>query len=163
MSFFESVFKKFYESDVNYLVVGGVAVNLHGYLRFTGDLDILVLIESKNLDKLDQAMKELGYTERLSISIKDLEDEAKVTRWMGEKNLKAFTFLPPSENPLQIDIVIEGSLNFLKLAKNKEIKEIGGVPIPIVSIDDLIIMKKHAGRDKDRLDVEALLELKFSE
>lgn len=145
------------------LVVGGVAVNLHGYLRFTGDLDILVLIELSNLEKVERAMKALGYVERLPISLRTLQNSEQVAQWVEEKNLRAFTFMPPNENPLQIDIIIEESLEFYDYMKNKVDKEISGVLIPVVSIDDLITMKKKAGRDKDLFDIEALLELKLSE
>lgn len=51
MKVFEKVFRELNRTKVKYLVVGGVAVNLYGYLRFTGDLDVLLLLEEKNLKK----------------------------------------------------------------------------------------------------------------
>lgn len=53
MKVFEKVFRELNRTKVKYLVVGGVAVNLYGYLRFTGDLDVLLLLEEKNLKKMN--------------------------------------------------------------------------------------------------------------
>lgn len=51
MNIFQKVFTVFNKEKIKYLVAGGVAVNLHGYMRFTGDIDILVLLEENNLKK----------------------------------------------------------------------------------------------------------------
>ena len=88
MNIFERVFRELNKEKIKYLVVGGVAVNLHGYARFTGDLDILVLLEEKNLIKLDRAMKNMGYMERLPISLRLLQDQKQVRKWLKEKNLQ---------------------------------------------------------------------------
>ena len=105
-------------------------------------------------------MRELGYSERLPVSVMDLSDKKKVKKWLEEKNLRAFTFNPPINNPLQIDIIIEESLNFEKMAKNKVTKKIENVGIPLIAIDDLVEMKKRAGRHQDAEDIKALLDIK---
>ncbi len=160
MNLFERVFRELNKAKVKYLVVGGVAVNLHGYVRFTGDLDILLLLEEKNLKKMDMVMKKLKYIERLPVSIMDLSDSKKVKTWLQEKNMTAFTFVPERDNPLQIDILVEKSLKFEKMSRDKVIKRISNVAIPVIAIDKLIIMKKEAGRDQDITDLEALLNIK---
>lgn len=161
MNVFQRIFQALNEHKVKYLVVGGVAVNLYGYLRFTGDLDILILLDEKNLQKIDAVMKKLGYTERLPVSVMELKNEKQVRQWLKEKNLKAFSFFPPNHMPLQIDILVEASLKFKSYASKKTSKHLGDIAIPVVSIEDLIKMKKKANRDKDRLDLEALLQLKL--
>ncbi len=95
MNIFEKIFKNLNTAKIKYLVVGGVAVNLHGYVRFTGDLDLLVLLEEKNLEKISKVMKKLGYSERLPVSVMSLKDEKQVNEWLEKKNMKAFTFNPP--------------------------------------------------------------------
>lgn len=160
MNIFETVFKALNKGKVEYLVVGGVAANLHGYVRFTGDLDLLILLEEKNLAKMQKVMNQLGYAERLSISIMALKNKQQVKQWLEEKNMKAFSFVPPNNNPLQIDIIIEGSLRFEKIRKNHITKKISGVSIPVISIEDLIKMKKKANRPQDLMDLEALIQLK---
>jgi len=153
---FENIFSELNKAKVKYLVVGGVAVNLHGFPRFTGDLDILLLLEEKNLKKIDKAMRKLRYSERLPISVMDLEDRGKVAKWMQEKNFKAFTFNPPYGHLVQIDIVIKESLKFERFFERKLVKMYGGVRIPVISFDDLVKMKKKTGREKDEKDLEVL-------
>ncbi len=162
MNIFEQVFKALNKHKVDYMVVGGVAVNLHGFLRFTGDLDLLLLLDEKNLEKMNTVMKELKYSERLPVSIMSLKDHAQVKKWLKEKNMKAFTFNPPYENPLQVDIVIEESLKFEKMKMGKITKKVEGVSIPLVSIDQLIRMKRKANRAQDLIDLKALVKLKTS-
>ena len=160
MNIFEQIFRELNKIKVQYLVVGGVAVNLHGFGRFTADLDLLILLEEENLKKIQKVMKLMGYSERLPISVMELSDHKKVKAWQSKKNLKAYTFNPPRTGLLQVDIVIDESLKFKKLAEHKVVKYIHKIRIPVVSIQDLILMKKKANRTQDTEDVKALLELK---
>ena len=156
MNLFEHIFRELNRAQVKYLVVGGVAVNLYGYTRFTGDLDILVLLNESNLSKLEGVMKKLGYSERLPVSIMDLGDKNQVKKWLKEKNMKAYTFNPPKNNLLQIDVIIEESLKFESYYKRRKTKSMQRIKIPVVSLDDIIQMKKRAKRDKDVLDLKVL-------
>lgn len=160
MNIFERVFQALNEAKVKYLVVGGVAVNLHGYARFTGDLDLVLLLEENNLVQMKSVMDKLGYKERLPISVLSLSNETHVQEWLDEKNMKAFSFMPAKDNPLQIDIIIEESLQFDQLRKNQIMKRISDVSIPVISMPDLVQMKKKANRAQDLMDLEALIQLK---
>ncbi len=160
MNYFESVFKELNKEHIKYVVVGGVAVNLHGYLRFTGDLDLLLLLEDENLKKMGKLMKKLGYSERLPVSVLSLSDKKQVKQWLEEKNMKAYSFTPPKNNPLQIDIIMEESLKYDKIFANKVNKRIDDTVIPVISIEDLIKMKRRANRQQDLVDLEALINLK---
>ena len=48
---YEEILKRLQDEEFEYLVVGGLAVNLHGYSRITNDLDILILLNEENIDK----------------------------------------------------------------------------------------------------------------
>jgi len=78
-------------------VSGGIAVNLHGDNRLTGDLDVLVSVSDKNLQKLVSILDELGLISRLPLALVDLARAAARASWGKEKNLKV-TFL--SSSPL---------------------------------------------------------------
>jgi predicted nucleotidyltransferase len=158
----EKIFKQLNRAGVEYIVIGGVAVIVYGYLRATGDLDLILKLDQENLKKMSKIMKNMGYVERQPIHLEDLLDEANVRKLMREKNFKAFTFLPSGENPILIDIVMEESLNFQKISEKSVVKSYGGVSIPVVSMDDLIIMKKKAARPQDERDIEEL-EVVFKE
>lgn len=160
MNLFKKIFRALNKAKIKYLVVGGVAVNLHGYIRFTGDLDVLLLLEDQNLKKMDKVMKKLKYSERLPVSILELKDHKQVKKWLKGKGMQAFSFNPPKDNPLQLDIVIEESLKFDKIFPKRIIKRISNVSIPVISIQDLIKMKKKTNRRQDLIDIENLIKLK---
>lgn len=160
MNLYKKIFTKLKEADIQYLIVGGVAVNLYGYSRFTGDIDIILALNKENLARLDNLMHETGYTERLPITIKELANQEQLKHFIKEKNLKAFTYISGDQPQLDIDVIVNESIDFEKYVKNQTFVEIWGIKLPVVSMDDLIKMKKSAGRDKDLLDIEALLNLK---
>lgn len=160
MNLYKEIFQKLATADIQYLIVGGVAVNLYGYDRFTGDIDIIMALNEKNLEKLNKLMHKLGYTERQPINIKDLSNEKKLNKIMKEKGMKAFTFISKDKPNLDIDIVVQESLDFNKYDKRKNIVDIWDIKLPVIHIDDLIKMKKSAKRDKDLMDIKELLNLK---
>jgi hypothetical protein len=160
MNLYKKVFKNLEEAKIKYLIVGGVAVNLYGYSRFTGDIDILLALSSANLKKMDGLMHKLGYVERIPVSVKDLGDKKKLEEFMNKKGLKAYTYISSNEPQLDIDIIVKESMDFDQFEKRKTIVKVWDLELPVVNIDDLIKMKKKARRDKDNLDVNALLKLK---
>lgn len=160
MNLYKKIFTELSEADVNYLIVGGVAVNLHGYTRFTGDIDILITLDEANLKKLDNLMSKLGYVERLPIKIHELRDKNKVKQYLHDKGMRAFTYIAGPESRLDLDILVEESLEFDTYFKNKCEIEVWDLILPVVSIDDLIGMKRMAGRDQDLIDLKMLMELK---
>lgn len=101
-------------------------------------------------------MKKMKYTERLPVSIMDLRNQKQTMQWLKEKNMKAYTFNPPKNNLLQIDIIIEDSFKFSAFNKKKNIKKMGALKIPVVSIKDIIKMKKKTiqkiGFDQETLE-----------
>lgn len=160
MNLYQKIFKAFKRKKIDYLLVGGVAVNLYGYPRFTGDIDILLSLTLKNLEKVDELMSELGYTKRLPIMLKELGERKKLEKFIEEKNLKAYTFVSKGNPPLDIDIITQESIDFNDYKKKRTLIEVWGLQLPVVAMDDLIKMKKVANREKDLLDIEALLKLK---
>lgn len=160
MQSYESVFRAFSESGIRYLIVGGVAVNLHGYPRFTNDIDILLALDGENLAKMATVMKELGYEQRLPVSLEELGDERQVKAWIKEKGLTAYSFIHAKEPQFNVDVLVAESMDFEKFTEQKMHAQVWGIDVPVVSIGDLIAMKQHSGREKDIQDVVALLELK---
>ncbi|MEK7673130.1 MAG: hypothetical protein AAB373_04560 [Patescibacteria group bacterium] len=157
---YKEIFGALTNADVEYLIVGGVAVNLYGYKRFTGDVDIMLSLEEKNLRKMEALMKSLGYIQRLPVELLDMNDVKKVKNWLKTKGMTAYTFISDKGMRLDIDILVGKSLDFKKFYKKCTKIEVWDMIVPVVSIDDLIEMKREAGRDKDLLDLKELLELK---
>lgn len=157
--YFQPVLQQLDKYDVQYSIVGGVAVNLHGILRFTADLDLVVELSIENLKKFLAAMKDAGYVPRLPVAPEDLLSEEKRREWMTEKNLKAFTFWNPKTTLEHVDMLLSQSENS-GIYQRSIRRQAGGIHISFASIDDLIKMKQIAGRDKDQLDIADLNKLK---
>jgi predicted nucleotidyltransferase component of viral defense system len=160
MNQYGHIFQALNEADVTYIVVGGVAMNLLGYPRFTGDIDILLALDENNLRRMRTLMQKMGYEKRLPIEIDELGDEKKALTLMKEKNLLAYTFTNEREPQYNIDVIVGESIRFEQYNRHRVIVDVWNIPIPVVSIDDLIGMKKAANRKKDADDIAALLELK---
>ena len=154
------IFQAFANADIRYLVVGGVAVNLHGYSRFTGDLDILLALDEENLEKVTTTMRDLGYAERLPVELKSLAKEDQVQKWLREKGMTAYTFISNEFPQFSLDVLASCSLRFEEFDGRKDVKRSWGTTIPVISIDDLVGMKREANRQKDLEDIEVLLELR---
>ena len=160
MADYQSLLRQFAEKNLRYLIVGGVAVNLHGYPRFTNDIDILLALDQDNLAKMAAIMKERGYEQRLPISIQELGDTDKVRTLMKEKGLVAYSFIHAEEPQFNIDVLVGASMEFEKFTAHTMHADVWGLDVPVASIDDLIAMKQNSDREKDVQDVVALLELK---
>jgi len=157
---YESILRAFAEKNLKYLIVGGVAVNLHGYPRFTNDIDILLALDHDNLAIMAEVMEGLGYQQRLPVSIQELDDEKKARRFIEEKGLTAYSFIHEKEPQFNVDVLVAESIDFEKYTKQQMHAEVWGIDVPVVSIDDLIEMKRKSEREKDIQDIIALLELK---
>jgi predicted nucleotidyltransferase len=139
----------FNEEKVRFIVIGGMAAMLHGYVRATKDLDLWVLANQENSVRVINALRKFG-APMDDISEKDFEKEGVIFQ-IGV-------------DPIRIDVTttIEG-IKFDEAYSNIEMVEIDGVNIPLISISDLIRNKKASGRMQDLADIaqlEKILERK---
>jgi predicted nucleotidyltransferase len=153
---FQAIFKELNELGIDYLVVGGLAVNFHGVPRMTYDIDLMILLESENILKLVTKLTQWGYKPKIPIDPRDLADENKRNSWIHGKGMKALNFYSETLPIGEIDIVIDSPIPYKEL-RNRTIKvELQDERIPTVSIHDLIELKLRAGRKQDLADVEHL-------
>lgn len=135
---------------INYMVVGGYAVNFHGYSRNTADIDLVIKFTLSNLKKMELLLKRMGLVSRLPIdaaSVFNFRDE-----YIKNRNLIAWNFFNESDPTEQVDILITHDVSDFK----SEVFRVGQLEIKVISKDDLIKMKKRSGRDKDLLDIKEL-------
>jgi hypothetical protein len=108
----ERVLAALNREGVRYLVAGGVAVVLHGYLRTTADLDLVLELEPENVRKAIRALEAVGYQPRAPVSAEDFADSSIRERWIREKNLEVFSMWS-RENPLlEVDLLAREPLDF---------------------------------------------------
>jgi predicted nucleotidyltransferase len=139
---FQDLLKFLTEEKVEYLVVGGMAVNYHGYHRSTGDLDIWVAVSPQNQESLARALKRFGFSDQ-AVSRRPILEKPK--------------FLRIGQPPLRVEIHSEISgCSFEDCLTRAEHCVISGLDVPFISLADLRKNKLAAGRTKDLADLEEL-------
>src|SRR5437867_5528341 len=145
---------------VRYLVVGGVAVVLHGYARSTANLDIVIDFEADNIDRALRFFEDRGFRPRPPVPLRSFADATERQRWIDEKNLPVFSLWHPDLPFLAIDIFVKEPFPFDEAYQRATRTPLGDSIVTIASIDDVIAMKRAAGRPQDVIDIEVLLDLK---
>jgi hypothetical protein len=150
------IFSALSESRVDFVVVGGFAVILHGYLRATADLDLVIGLSPANCERGLRALSDIGFQPRLPIDMTEFADPEKRREWSESRNMLVFQLWDP-RNPLRsIDLFIKEPIDFPAMLRDAVSKEIDGVRIPVASIEHLIEMKQVTGRPRDQDDVVKL-------
>ena len=157
--FYEEEFKAFNKAKVKYVLVGGIAVNLLGSLRTTGDLDILVEMSDENLAKIVRILKKYGYKVRQPVDPMEIANRKIRKDWIRNKHMKAFNFYNDGQYK-EVDLIIDSPVSYRDAKKNAILMTIGNLRLPVVSIDDLIVMKKAANRNIDKADIQELRLIK---
>jgi len=147
-------------ANVDYVLVGGLAVLLHGYQRNTTDVDVVLALTDENLSRFVDCAKKANLTPVLPISIDALRDPALIDQWHREKGLLAFALRDPGKMATIIDVLVRPVVPFAQLKRNAKVRHIGALTIPVASIDDLITLKTGTGRTKDMIDIEELRKIK---
>lgn len=158
--FYQDIFEAFDRKRIRYLVVGAIAMNLHGAPRMTADLDILCDLQTENLSLLLETLAELGYRPRLPISPQALLDPQQRRQWAEEKGLIAFTFFHPKLKYQEVDLLLQSPVPFNEAYAQRVTIQAGVIQIPVISIDHLIEMKQAIGREQDRADIQILERIK---
>ena len=138
------------KEKINYMIVGGYAVNFHGYSRNTVDIDLIIKFTLANLKKIEKLLQQMGMVSRLpidAVSVYNFRDE-----YIKNRNLIAWNFYNENDPTDQIDILINHDVSDFKSEKFR----VGQLEFKVISKEDLIRMKKKAGRDKDLLDIKEL-------
>lgn len=156
---YKDIFLALYKENIRYLVAGGIAVNLHRVNRSTIDLDIILHLEKQNAIKFVTVMEKLGYKSRAPVDPIKFADPDTRQLWIEEKNMRVFSFISPLNPFEQVDVFIEEPKPFDMLFANRLEVRAFGIIIHVVGINDLIEMKKVAGRDTDLFDVQQLTKL----
>ena len=153
---YKVIFKELNKLGIDYLVVGGLAVNFHGVPRMTYDIDLMILLQSDNIVRLVTKLTQWGYKSKIPVDPKDLANEVKRNIWIQNKGMKALNFYSEKLPIGEIDLVFDSPIPYDKL-KGRAVKvELQGDRVPVVSIRDLIELKQRAGRKQDLADIESL-------
>ena len=159
MTSFLSLFAALNRKKVRYLLAGGLAVNLYGIERSTGDIDLVVELDQHNLDKFVEVMQELGFKPKAPVPMEEFVREEKRQEWMRDKGMQVFSFFDPKNPFILLDVFIEMPFDFPKVYDNRVKIKAGTTFVPLVPVNTLIEMKERAGRPKDLADAYYLKQI----
>ena len=160
LSHLEQIFGALNEAQVRYLVVGGLAVIAHGYVRYTNDLDLVIQLDEPNARRAMEVLKGLGY--RAKVPVDPLQFASPLTRagWIRDKQMVVFQLVNERFAREPIDVFVSEPFDVEAELSCCEWLSVGPtLKIPVVSRRQLIRMKREAGRPKDLLDIEYLEKL----
>jgi predicted nucleotidyltransferase len=145
-----ALLRRLVEGDVDFVVIGGIAAVARGSVQFTQDLDIVYAPDQENLDRLGKVLVDLGARLRgVADDVPFIPDGRTLRR----------TRVLTLETPIGlIDLLAQpdGAPVYEHLRERASVEIIAGVEVKVASLDDLIAMKKAAGRPKDLVAVEEL-------
>lgn len=160
--FYLDLFSALDRHRIDYVLIGGLAISLHGIERATMDIDVTVAMTQENLSALVAMARELGMTPVLPVALDTLADIEQLARWHQERNLEAFALRAPGVAGVTLDVLLFPPVDFTALRAHALTLKAGEVPVVVASIDDLIALKAAVGRPIDLADIEHLQRLKAS-
>lgn len=138
----KEILAEFARHDVQYLVIGGYAVGFHAEPRFTKDLDLWIGEDPLNIDRASAALIAFGATDMVLDHFRAAKPNEIV--WMGKP-------------PLRIDFLRSApGGTFASMYARRVQATWDGIAVSVICKDDLIILKRAAGRTQDLVDLEAL-------
>lgn len=148
------------EAGVRYLVVGGLAVVAHGYLRLTKDIDLVLAFGADNPARALDALDRLGYRPAVPVQLRDFLDAAKRREWIETKNARVFPLVSDAHRLTPVEMFLEEPFDFDVVYARALREEVGpGVAATFVDRGTLLTMKRAAGREQDLADVAELERL----
>jgi hypothetical protein len=147
----ERILRTLSEHGVDYVLIGGMAVQAYGHVRMTNDADLIPAPEPRNLERLATALRALG-AHVLNSGQEEMEIDASM--------LPRATIWQFSTRDGGIDVMHEvpGGDSYPALRRRAMHVQLGDIDVPIVDLDDLIRMKLARGRPVDLADVAALTD-----
>lgn len=150
----QAVIRAFDEAKVRFLVVGGVAVNAHGYRRFTADLDLVIGLDPANVRAAFTALASVGYRPRVPVTGDQFADRDLRAKLIEQKGMQVLQFWSDQHRETSLDLFVSEPFPFEEeydAAVNMELRDAGVVRV--VRIPALIRMKEEANRPQDVTDV----------
>ena len=147
--FYIDLFSALQRHQVQYVLIGGLAVSLHGVERTTMDIDITVAMQPDNLKALIEMAQALKLKPVLPVPIESLLDLNLLKKWHDERNLKAFALKTDELAGVTLDILLFPPIDFTGMHKRAVIFDVANTQIKVAAIDDLIAMKSAVGRPID--------------
>lgn len=157
--FYLDLFSALDRHKVEYVLIGGLAVAMHGVERNTMDIDVCVVISPVNLQHLIEAAKELRLSPMLPVPLETLSDIETLKQWHSTRNLQALSLRSEDMAGVTLDVLLFPPVDPAGMCQRALQLDVSGVPVKLASIDDLIALKQSVARPIDLADIEHLKRL----
>jgi len=148
------------EARVRYVIVGGLAVQLHGFLRSTFDIDLTLAMDDTNLSAFIDVANEFQLRPVVPVAIDSLRDADQIDRWHRDKGMLAFALREADPGGFVVDVLVRPEVPFDDLESRAATDEFFGRQLRIAAIDAPLTMKRAPNKPKDLLDNPALQKIK---
>ncbi|MFN0041546.1 MAG: hypothetical protein ACKVP2_18695 [Burkholderiales bacterium] len=136
---------------------------MHGLVRTTIDLDLVLAMDNDNVSKFVDVAKQFNLAPIIPVNIDSLKDAALIDRWHREKGILAVALREPHAGGSVLDVLVRPEVPFQALQSDAVTVKLFERDVKIASIENLLVMKRIAGRPKDRIDIEALEKIQRGE
>jgi hypothetical protein len=143
-------------ANVRFVVVGGLAVLLHGLDRLTADVDLVVDLSPEPAAQAVAALTASGYRPLAPVPAIEFADSRNREAWQRERGMQVFSFWDTHNTRPTVDVFLESPIPFDELWRDAIEMPIGTARVRVASIAHLIQMKETAGRPQDLADVARL-------
>jgi hypothetical protein len=137
-----------------FAVAGGFACLAHGVVRVTLDLDLLIEVSDDNLARLWETLSDLGFVTQQPVTRADVVSAARLTSLAREKGMQALSWVHGTHPFVIVDLLVGEGFQW-STGLIEEI-QLFGLPVPVLRREELIRLKRAAGREKDLVDVREL-------
>jgi uncharacterized protein (DUF1786 family) len=156
-----AVFEALNRENVRVIVVGGLAVNAHGYLRVTKDADLAIELVPENIERAFRALASVGYRPGVPVTAREFADPAVRESLIRDKEMKVLQFWSDAHRETPVDVFVIEPFDFPTeyahaVLDQIEIPEHSRVEVRYVRLPTLIAMKEAVGRSRDLDDVQHL-------
>ena len=156
---FTAIASALQDAGVRYLIAGGMAVNAHGYARFTKDVDVVVQLAPANIQRAFTALATLGYRPAVPVRPEQFAEPETRAGWIRDKGMQVLQLWSDAHSETPIDLFVTEPFDFDAEYDRALVKHLyGTVAVRFVSLPMLIDMKRTVGRPQDLIDVEHLNE-----
>jgi hypothetical protein len=152
----QAIVAALHDAHVRFLIAGGLAVNAHGVLRFTKNVDVVPQLAPDNIERAFGALAALGYKSSVPVTAAQFADESVRSRWVREKNIAVLQLWSDAHRETPIDIFASEPFNFDVEYARALLKPLVDIPVRFVCLKTLIQMKEAVGRAQDLADAENL-------
>jgi Nucleotidyl transferase AbiEii toxin, Type IV TA system len=157
---FLRVLKTFQDAQVRYVLVGGLAVLLHGVDRLTADIDLVVDLAPEQASRAIEALLAMGLKTQAPVDARQFADPVRRRQWREEHSMVVLSFWDPQNRCPTVDLFTDYPMDFEKLFAASVLMPLSGTDVRVASVQHLIDIKRAAGRPRDLEDAMRLAQVR---